>query len=388
MRNIKIRPSNLIFYLGYILIVFSYMFSSVKEIGNYCESIQKASIILLTGNILIQSKKYTRNQLIIVLIITTALFASYFVAKSRTLLMVWLLIAISKNIELKKFIKYDLLIRILFLAIVVALYFAGGTDNYFMYRSNGTIRSSMGVAHPNDFGAYLMIICFDYIYLKQNNIKVIDYFILVAVSFIISFFSDSKTSQFSILLLVSIIIITNINKNRIFEKKIVQIIIKNIFVILTIFIICMSTMYKNNSEISKRFNKVFSNRVSLASKTLENYDIKLFGNSIKFITTKEALETKKTAYVLDNAYMNILMVYGIVAYLISMIASYLLNRKLLLEKEYKLLSIFIVLYFYGFNETGLFKIQFNSFLICLSYLVYNKTFADKEFIEGENKDAI
>ena len=113
---------------------------------------------------------------------------------------------------------------------------------------------------------------------------------------------------------------------------------------------------------------------------------------IKKIKILIALLNKKT-YVLDDAYMHILMVYGICTYLIILIASYLLNKKLLIEKQYILLSIWLVLYFYGFSETGLFKIQFNSFLIILSYIVYNKRLDIEEEIihpktfniEEENK---
>ena len=395
MSNMKIKTNNLFFYVGYLSILFSFMFSKVYIISKGYKTFQNVAIVLLTLNILIQSKKYTRKQFMIIYLLTIVLFISYYFTKSNALILVWLLITSSKNIKIKEFCKYDLIFRTLFLCIVVCLYFMGFTENYFMYRNNGMLRSSMGLSHPNDFGAYMMILCLEYFYIKQKKLKLLDYSFLLLSLLLMRHFSDSRTSEICIILFFTILIFNKVSKYKLFENKNFQFIIKYIFIILFLLILGMSLLYKNNSRIAIIANNVFSNRIRLSSYTLENYKVKLFGNNIKFVTTKEALLTGKKAFILDNSYMHILMVYGVIVFIVFAYASYLLNKKMLIEKQYLLLSIFIVLYFYGFNETGLFKIQFNSFLICFSYILYNKKF-DKEnnsilsskSIERDNENGI
>lgn len=369
----KIKVSEVLFFIGYIMIIFSEMFSKVAVSQKLISVINNMGIgvLIIAAINCIIINKYNYKTLIGLASITIILIIVTIKSHDNLLLKVFILSIAFGNIEFKKFIKLDVVIRIMFFITVVMLYNMGLTENYFMYREDGTMRSSMGFAHPNNFGQYLLVICIDLVLLRFNKLSLIDYVYVLLSIILINYFSNSRTSQICLGLLFLIMILLR-NHINIINCKLIKVLIINSFLIFTIIPILLANNYRENKEWAVQFNDLLSNRIAYASQFLEHYDINLFGNDIEMKYTQEARANKEQPWVLDNSYLVILLRYGLIAYIIIYILMITITKDLYKRKYYIIIMLWLV---YGINamfENTLFKIQFNSLLIILASLLYKK----------------
>lgn len=106
---------------------------------------------------------------------------------------------------------------------------------------------------------------------------------------------------------------------------------------------------------------MLSNRLFLNHYFLNTYSLTLLGNDV--VTTKYLI--------LDNSYINILLRFGILFLIFMYFNFYSIMKKLYREKNYILIIIFIILLFYGFSESFLYKVSANAFLLYFGK-IYNE----------------
>lgn len=368
----KINIKILLFFLGYSLVLFSDMFSAVKAVSNIVNYIDYVGLGILLYLIILSLKeqKVTYYKFFTIILVIALLFIVKIYSGDNLLLKLFLITLAFKNIKIDKFFKYDMWIRIIYMIIVITLYKIGLTSTYIMYREDGSIRSSMGFSHPNNFGQYILVICCDYIFIHFKNLKFYNYLIPIISIYLIDKFSNSRTSELCLLVLLVLTIIYNI-KPKFYKNKYIKRIVINIFLIFTVFTLLMVHAFNNNNKTMIEINQLLSNRLYYASKFLEKYDITLFGNEITMLYTQEARSLGQQPWLLDNSYLVCILRYGIFAYLVIYFFIRKSLKQLLENEHIDLIIMWIVISLNGVFENYLFKIHFNPFLIILSYLLYN-----------------
>lgn len=156
-----IRPSLLFFYLAYTFILLQAMFNNVPSLTPLYGIIDKLVIVLIFLTILFQNQIYRIKEIAWVVIIFAIVVISYFLSKDNIILKAIMLIIASKDINFKKFIKFDLVIKVIFCFIIIIFSQIGIAENYVILRADGTIRQSLGFSHPNALAAYWLSICCD-----------------------------------------------------------------------------------------------------------------------------------------------------------------------------------------------------------------------------------
>ena len=111
-------------------------------------------------SIILQYKKIDFKILPVFLFIILSLLSFYY-SKDNLPLMLCLVLLASRNIDFEDFIFKDFYFKFCLIMFVLLMHFAGLTNDYIVYRNIDSVRSSMGFSHPNTFGFYLMILCFD-----------------------------------------------------------------------------------------------------------------------------------------------------------------------------------------------------------------------------------
>lgn len=372
-----------IFYIAYTMAIFYWMFTNVKYISDFRSIIINIVYVLLTFLCIIQAKKYSVKTILLIGISILIIGISWQVSNSNTLIVLLLFIVASKSINFKDLVKYDIKIKIAFLLIIVLLYYLGLTENYFMYRSDGALRSSMGLSHPNTFGVYIFSICCEYIYIRYPNLKIKELILLLIATFVIDYFSDSRGSTYSMIILILGIVFINKKHTKILEKKAIQNIILSLFIIFTILSLWTANEYSKGNEIMYKLNEILSGRIRFSSQFLNDYSAKLFGNSMELLGVKEANETGKQALVLDNAYVKLILQYGILSYLLFGLSVYISFRYAFKNKDYAFCIIFCIYILRGFTGNVLFSLYGNIFLLYISNYLYNKKIVNGE--SNENK---
>jgi hypothetical protein len=59
----------------------------------------------------------------------------------------------------------------------------------------------MGFSHPNVFGAFILSISAEYLYLREKKLNIFDITLIGVLSFLVGYYADSRTPQLSIILI-------------------------------------------------------------------------------------------------------------------------------------------------------------------------------------------
>ena len=369
---------NSIFYFTYTLLLICSIMSNVKFLMSFIPYIKYFAFGLMILFFVIRIKKMSLKIIIISLIIITVLMVSYIITGDNNILLLYLLILIYPGEDFEKFIKKDIIIRVVLCTIVIILYNMDLTNNYFMYRPDGRIRSSMGFAHPNNFGMYMFTICADYVYLNYQKFKIKNYLVILIMALLIYFVSNSRTSVIGLLLLLVLIFLSQKLKIKYLYNNFFKFIIINLPIIFIALTLIFVNLYNNHNEFVIKVNEILSNRIFYASSFLNEYDINLLGNKINYISTQEAKLISERASVLDNSYLSLVLNYGILTFIII----YYLLRKIINtayeKKDGAMLSIITVYVLICMIESILYKYQFDIYIMYFALYLhqYSKKLGD------------
>lgn len=281
-----------------------------------------------------------------------------FLTKEPSLLIYFILGIASKSIEDEKVVKYYLGINALFFITMILGNTLGilPSSSYDYYRDVGegfrTIkRNDLGFGNPNAVFFNFMPIYVGYLYLRYDRYNWIDRIILIFATLYIYVETKSRTGLlifFGILLFMEFIKKVDLD-NCIWIKKIIQF----IPIILTAVSIGIAFIFSQNLFL----NKLLSNRPILWSWYLDK--ISLLGK----------ISDTQQGYPLDNSYIYILVVGGIISIIIVWIILYYGLNKVADEKKYKVILVVVAFLLYGFGENILFDKALNfSFILILKNL--------------------
>lgn len=380
MKNSNIRLNKLIFYVSYTLIIFSTMFKQVTGINNLLETLSTIGIMLLLINCVSNINKLNINKVLILFISVLMAVITKTTSKSNTIFILILLIIAAKNIKLEELIKYDLKIKIPFMIIIVVLYFLRMTDVNLHYR-NGIIRHSMGFSNPNVFSTYILAIIVEYLYLRRKKVNAKDLIIIIIGIFIIDFYADSRTQIFCLIILALIVYINKYTGKKFLNNSIVNFIVSNIFIILTIFSLLIIYFYGQGNDIVQDIDVQTSGRIKQISGVFNEYDVNLFGNKLDLVTSLQAKLTGKQQTALDNVYIYSLLSYGIIPFIIMCIAMKKYMKTTIKENEDILRTIMLVFLIGGLMERFCIEVQYNIFLLYFSYIIYDNKNKKEKVLE-------
>lgn len=373
----KEKIKNILFYMAYFLMIFLSMFSRVPIIEENYKIIESISLGLLVFTSILQIHKLKSNELMIMILIMLLALISYIFSDDSIVLKLFLVIYSSKTLDFNDFIKKDLYVKLIFFIIVIILHFNGLTTDYIMYRSDGTMRSSMGFSHPNIFGLYIFMFCMELVYLKRNKLKLYDYVMIICLLLVIYNYSDSRASIISLVLLITLLLTKNFLIKYVFSRKVIKFFVQNSFLIFTIITYIATILYSNNYGIGKIMNTITSNRISSICYFLDNYGINLFGKKLYLVSTEKSVLLSIKAYILDNCYFNLLIKYGAIMFLIIFLITRKVFERLYNYKKFSLIIIFLILLVYGLMENSIFKITYTPFLLYFGNVLYSKKESDE-----------
>ena len=365
--NKKINISNLLFYISYFLLVVQSMtrwvhLEIIPSFSTVCNIIIPLLLLLV---FILKNNKINKKVFLVILLLTILTITSMFITNGNAIWNIVLFLITSKNINLDKLIKFDLIIKTIVIIIIFILYKNGLTDDIVIYR-NSVRRYGLGFGHPNTFSVYLMSICLDLLYISfKTKYKRISYLIIIFSILFISKYCDSRSAIFTLLLTLILSISISLIKN----KKILMNITSKLPYLFMIasFVATILYKYKNYFPFIESLNALLSNRILLMYQFYEEYSITLLGN--RFIDYHT--QATSTASVLDNAYILLLTKFGIIISLIIVIALSKRIKKAYSEENIGLIVCLLSFSFFGLMENGMIVLFYNPFLLFISHLIYS-----------------
>lgn len=347
------------------MIIINCTCSNVVFLSNIIKYNRIIIVYILLIMLLTQSNIYKKKSLIVILLLIVSNIITLYITKENDLMLTLLLIICAKNIETKEFIKKGLIVKLIITALVIFCYKIGLAENIVMYREDGLIRNSLGFSHPNRLGMLIFSMCCDLVFLHYNKYSIKDYIVLIVSLIICTKVCDSRSSQIGILALFFMIQYTRIRK----EKKDYKAMICIIPILLPILTLILTLMFSKNIQFVTFLNKLVSNRILYCHKFLNYYGLSLFGVFFEFYG-QWGISNRLS--VLDNAYMHILIHFGIINFVVITYGFIKILKCSVEQKKYEIITYIVPFLFYGLMEHHIYEIQFNSILICLGELIYFK----------------
>lgn len=282
---------------------------------------------------------------IYLLILLLGIYSSVKVGDHRFLFFILFLYG-AINTNYKKTLTIDLISKILIFAVTLFSYGAGFiTDVQYQRVGAASIRHGLGFAHPNFLGMIVMLICLEYILLRNSNLTFIEVVIWIGIIVCIDVYSDTRSTEAVsiITLLIAFFFKSLLNKKNVFNKN------KKFFEILpTILTICSYLLVNNVKPGSALYNFIIqydSSRLNIFQFYYNIAGLHLFPEKIN------TFFMDSTFVGMDNAYILLLVSFGIISLVVYVIVLTYLIWIMINKNETYLLLITIMLLIFGLVES-------------------------------------
>lgn len=362
-----------------VLMLQSSMYVFNNSIYQMIEYAKKIGIILLIEKIFIdiveQKNKFSVKRIFITFTMTVIFFLSMIKTDDMitTLYLLAILLA-SSNIKFEKTIKGIFYVELICFIVIIIGCQLGIISDYTIRRETGaSYRHSLGFIHPNGLMLSFFSIVVIYMYLQKDKINLIKTIILLALTGVVFYYTDSRMGAIATTVAILVNYICKYKGNQILKrcKKIIPHLI-SIFAILSILV----TVLYPKVDLSK-LNAISSNRILLQYQAWENYGITLFGKKIEWVgqgASNEELNWKYYNFV-DNSYIKALINNGILYFLIIMFGHYFILKKLIKDNNiYGCISV-IMIGIYSISDVSLLRVIYNPFIILMApmFSIYSST---------------
>jgi len=346
-----------LFYIYIILISF------LKGIG--LEGNDKSYILIFClGCVILLLKllkeKYNKKELLIMVLLISLGLINFVFGKSTKFLFTAITLCGTKNIDIKKTIKYVLITRIITFLLMISLsYFDIIPMNYLDFYRDGEFfkRASFGYGHPNTAHNNFALIVFLLLYCYQEKMNLLKLIIMGFLNYSLYQFTYSRTGF--LIISISLFLFIILKKMDIFKKNIFKI-SKYSYIILLIFTIITSNLY-GKYEFMNKLNELFTGRIYYNHYLFEKFNIPLIGSS------------KYLSYVtIDNGFVSMLFEGGIIIFIV--ISYFLFKTISKLSMKNKYYEVFLILMFiiYSLTESNFLSASVNISLLLISEYIYNE----------------
>lgn len=324
----------------------------------------------------------TKNiyKIILAILLLISLLINFFITFDIKLISLVIIGVASYGEDYKVIMKRMLFLQAILLMITIFCSITGVTRDYIILRSSGNLRHSLGFTYPSIMSQIILFIVLIYLYFNNYTINKCEFILFQVVNILSYLFTNSRT-EFLIFELMMLFVLLNYKYN-IIEKimKKGKIAIYG-FIILPIISLIFVLCYPLGGIISK-IDSALSGRLMIQNQVLMEEGISIFGKDIEMVgygledTTNHNLKVASKYNYIDNEYMQILIINGLIIYIfIIFIINYVLMKLYKENKKNEFILIYIYLLFATINSV-LFGIIYSPVLIIIAYELYNKSYIE------------
>ncbi len=285
----------------------------------------------------------------------------------------WMFIVAAKNVEFKQIIHTAYKILLIMIPIIFLLCLAGIIDNRILMR--GSVRRySLGFSHPNQLGLRTFQLAACHCYVDKDKLGKWNYVIIFLLTVFLVRIPNSQAAYITMgMFLFMLLTYKYIVRNKAMYIDLFKKCMLFGTFCLSLFSVIFSGINTNKYYILAKLDSWLSSRFSVCHKVWSLYGVSFFGQRIYVTEDERRLVGIKNPLWLDNAYVSILLRYGILVFLIFCFGYLYLIKIVEMQKDDVLMIILFLYALYGTIETGLYMITHNIFLIAFSVLIYGKS---------------
>ncbi len=241
--------------------------------------------------------------------------------------------------------------------IVVMSYFAGMLPEYIVTRKDGRERMSLGFAHPNTLGYYVMIICFLLVLRRKGKIKVVHMGVLFLAFCFIHIFPNSNSSAISVLLFSAYLIVSSLydrfSNKKLINNKLFRILVLSVIPICLLIIAYYVIRAFDYTHIEDATRNFYS-RMKMGSEAISNSGMDLFRlKEVEFSGTAARYfgVSSKRYFVVDSLYLYALVAFGLIPSIFFLFYYIICEVKAMNAEDTDILVLFAIMALYSVNES-------------------------------------
>ena len=314
----------------------------------------------------IGKRSYTKKDIILSILILVAFVIPAFGADYAFLFWIGFLIVGAKDVSTTKLLKVYLFISITMIVVTFAASQCGIIEDlqYILYEGEQLIvRHSYGIIYPTDYAAHVFYVVLALtVFLEDKLNLIVRSWMIILVAMIIYTCANAKTSTLCLLGFMVMCLMERVLRKHMYKfSKILA------YIPLTCALVFLLLAYNYDASVNWKLviNKLLNGRLELSKIAFDNYDIKLFGQYIPEVGSGASLEEKWDYFFIDDAYVRILMEYGIVLFIVTLVMMVVLARRFREKGQFLLVFALAIVSVHSIMEHHLLEVAYNPFLFML-----------------------
>lgn len=243
-------------------------------------------------------------------------------------------------------------------------------DKIIVRESSEEARHSMGFEHPNSFGAALLVITISLTVVCWHKKTAVLVVVALAASYLSAIVADSRTTSLCLVAMAVILPVIKLAEKKKGGLQACASLLLGLVVLMVVVSIFLGVFYDPSRSVDVFLDRLFSGRIRLANAYYENGGLTLFGYNYP-AGPMYWTGIEECNFVVDNLYAHILLRYGLVAFILFVIAVVLLLVKMIRCGSSGALLFGIGMFLiYGLSETFGFRVECDFFIIALWTVLY------------------
>ena len=294
-----------------------------------------------------------------------------------------ILIVAAFDLNIKWIIRKTMNCQIVTLILIVISALCGFIPNNQSISSAGGFiryRECLGYTYTTFAPNFLLSITLEWFYIsryKSRKRMLVQGILIMLVNI---FFYQRTGTRTSLILITMVVLMKMIRSYKKSYKIKYKFITKNIFVIMAIISVGISFFYRSSIKWMAMLNSILSQRLRFAQEGLITWGITSFGTSI--IWNSDAVNYNY----IDSSYVNILVCYGIIVFLIVIIGLTITMHYACKINNKELIFSFVVWAIRAFVDPQLYLLWFNPFMFYIGAAVLMQLKINKKKAENAEEE--
>jgi hypothetical protein len=281
----------------------------------------------------------------------------------------------AKGIEFRKIISWFFYLSVVCLVVTTVCALVGVIPNLVYYSPVRPTRYALGMSYATYSATIYLYIVLAYCYLRFGNLKLYDYIVIIVFDCLIMWVTNTRLDFIAVFLVIPLIAIAqNGYKGNYFSRLLSSFYWMATPIMATLMII-LSYFYSSHNRILYKINKLFSGRLLYGRTAFKRYDLSLLGRKI-VEHTYSGLKGNSfqnnpmdhlgiNYFFIDSSYIRMLLVWGVIAFLIVIVAMTKIAITSTINKTYVLSAIMFIVAINCMFEPYIIHLVYNPFLLAL-----------------------
>jgi len=376
INRIIIKNKKYLFLLAYImylaeLIFFSSMFGEIEKlqlgfkiIRNFCYC-----LILLKVVLDFIFKEFKVKECYLIIIITVFLIVITKNTGNKSILIYWFFIIAAHDIKLELIVRIALLVHLFCMSIIITSSLMDILQDRIYTRNMNETRYSIGYQYTTDSSNYFLHMILMYIYIKKDKISWEAIGFLGICNLLLFKITDTRSVFFTVTITLLIVSLLKIFKFLRMNNRLYKTVSTVCVPILSSIILYLTFSFNSEIQWMNDLNKKINTRLQLGNDAYKTYGLHLLGQNIQWIGGANEYDAIKKSYnYVDSSYVQIILNFGVLFFILLCIGFIILGRKAAKNNDIYLCLILIIISVHSVLDPQLIWMAFNPFILCYSYI--------------------